>query len=246
MFSHAHWKMAYTVGSNFVTFCCTMTANTIHTFTFTSHTKRKLRKEGKYFRTARRKNVARTHNHCCYGNATLPSLCIVFNLYVAVSDVKPSVLPREFSSRFLLHYCWATEYFGLQSTIWKYLGVHVKIRYFCPILTKFRVFIHIFLKIPNNKFHGNPSSGNRNDACRPDETCRLFSLFMPTHPKTQWQHSYISSILHIILPNVVGNNLAEDKRVDLVVVAHLLRISKNFLKSRGIRSKKLLHAQTLR
>jgi len=87
-------------------------------------------KKASILRTARRKNLARPHNYFCYGNPTLPSLCIVFNLYVAVSDVKPLSVPQEFSSRFPLYYCWATEYFVLQSTIWKYLGLHVK----CPIL----------------------------------------------------------------------------------------------------------------
>jgi len=32
---------------------------------------------------------------------------------------------------------------------------------------------------------------------------------------------------------VVGKNLAEDERGDLMAVAHVLRISKNFPKSRG-------------
>jgi len=69
---------------------------------------------------------------------------------------------------------------------------------------------------------------------RQEKSNRRFLLFMPTRPKKQWQHSYISSLLHIFLPNVVGKNLAEDERGELMTVERILRTSKNFPKSRGL------------
>jgi hypothetical protein len=79
---------------------------------------------------------------------------------------------------------------------------------------------------------------------------RPFSLFMPTRPKTHWQRSYFSSLLNITLPNLVGKNLTGDQRGEAVaytsIYRYRLRTSNNFPESREIRSKKLLHAQTLR
>jgi hypothetical protein len=38
-------------------------------------------------------------------------------------------------------------------------------RYFCPILTKFGIPRHIFVRVSNIKFYGNPSSWSRTDTC---------------------------------------------------------------------------------
>ena len=44
-----------------------------------------------------------------------------------------------------------------------YLGPHVKLPIFCPIVTEFRMSLQILKKVSNTKFHENASSGNRND-----------------------------------------------------------------------------------
>jgi len=39
------------------------------------------------------------------------------------------------------------------------------VRCFCLILNRFGIFGQVFIKVPNIKFHCNPSSGTRADAC---------------------------------------------------------------------------------
>jgi hypothetical protein len=60
-----------------------------------------------------------------------------------------------------------------------YLGLHVNCLYFCPILNKLEVSRQNFINVSNIKFHRNPSSGCRADACglmdRHDEAPRRFS-----------------------------------------------------------------------
>lgn len=61
--------------------------------------------------------------------------------------------------------CRATKYFVLLSTI-KYTELFLyNVRYFCPILTKFRVSRQIFVKVSNTKVHSNQSNGSRNNTC---------------------------------------------------------------------------------
>jgi len=38
------------------------------------------------------------------------------------------------------------------------------VRYFCPVLSKFGLSKQVFVEVPNIKFYGNPSNGNRADA----------------------------------------------------------------------------------
>jgi hypothetical protein len=42
-----------------------------------------------------------------------------------------------------------------------YVNLHVKSPFLCSIITQTRIHRQILVKIPNTKFHGNPSSGRR-------------------------------------------------------------------------------------
>jgi hypothetical protein len=46
-------------------------------------------------------------------------------------------------------------------------------RYFYPILTKSEVSLQIFIKVPNIKFHGNPSGGSSADPWGPTYMTKL-------------------------------------------------------------------------
>ena len=39
--------------------------------------------------------VARSRNHCCYGNAKMRSVCIVVDLHVSVTSMKPFSVAME-------------------------------------------------------------------------------------------------------------------------------------------------------
>jgi hypothetical protein len=58
------------------------------------------------------KNVACSRNHCCQGNVTIPSLCIVVDLEVAISGIKPSSVAKETP----FHCCRATKHRALLPT----------------------------------------------------------------------------------------------------------------------------------
>jgi hypothetical protein len=49
--------------------------------------------------------------------------------------------------------------------------------YFCPILNKFGFSWQIFVKLPNIKFHKNPSSGSRTDACGQMDMTKVVGAF---------------------------------------------------------------------
>jgi hypothetical protein len=57
---------------------------------------------------------------------------------------------------------WRINFAGNNKTC---LGLHANPHNFCSIFTKTR---KIFIKVPNIKFHGNPSCGHRADACGTD------------------------------------------------------------------------------
>jgi len=46
-----------------------------------------------------------------------------------------------------------------------YLGFHLKLPTFLPVLTKLVLSLQIFMKVPNIKFHGNPFRGRCADIC---------------------------------------------------------------------------------
>jgi len=59
-----------------------------------------------------------------------------------------------------------------------YLGLHVKCLLYLPNFAKIWNFSQILMKVPNTKFHGNPSSGGHTDTDRRmdghDEANRCF------------------------------------------------------------------------
>jgi hypothetical protein len=73
--------------------------------------------------------VTRSRNHCCHGNATTCSLCIVVDSQVAVSNLNRWALPWR-RIGFPLHFCRAVQYFELLSALYTYWGLHLR----CPIM----------------------------------------------------------------------------------------------------------------
>jgi len=98
-----------------------------------------------------RKNVSPSHNHCCHGNATLPSLGIVFNLgiYVTVSYIKPLSVATRIQQSVPFALLLSYRIFCIAVNYMKVFGLHVK----CPILlfsdfNKISRFYKDFLKNP--------------------------------------------------------------------------------------------------
>jgi hypothetical protein len=50
-------------------------------------------------------------------------------------------------------------------------------RYFCPILTKFGTSKQIFMEVPNNIYHRNPSSGISADTCGQTDMTKVIGAF---------------------------------------------------------------------
>jgi hypothetical protein len=51
------------------------------------------------------KNVACSRNHCCHGNVTIPSFCIVVDVEVAVSSIKPLSVAKKRKNSLFFHCC---------------------------------------------------------------------------------------------------------------------------------------------
>jgi hypothetical protein len=76
--------------------------------------------------------VTRSHNDCCHGNATVPSLCIV-DVHVRCQQCnKYWVLPWKHSNAFSLLLCYVCHC----QQLWSHLGLQVKRPIFLSILNK--------------------------------------------------------------------------------------------------------------
>jgi len=126
-----------------------------------------------YVRTVQRNIMVRSCNHFGSGNAAVPSVCIV-EPHVTVNNIK---LIIKSCTPVLI---WPIFLAGIQNT---YRCVNVTFPIFCSIVTKFGLSRQTFIKGPNIKFHGNPSSRCRADACRQTEGNSRFSRLMRTRLK---------------------------------------------------------------
>jgi hypothetical protein len=98
--------------------------------------------------------VTLPRNHCCNGEAIMPSVCVV-GLHVAVNNRKILSVAQ----------IWFCGEFMSPATMKRTQFFMYGVRHFCPIVTKSGLCQRIFVKVPNIRFHGNPSCVSRAVAC---------------------------------------------------------------------------------
>ena len=96
----------------------------------------------------------------------------------------------------------STAIYKLHPVWWKchYPDIHLKCPTFCPNLTNFGFSQQIFMKVPNIKFHENPSNGRCGDMCgetdrqtgeQIDEANSRFSRFIQTRLKLNYYSTHL-------------------------------------------------------